>query len=263
MTPPVILSIAGSDPCGGAGIQADIKTISALRGYAATVITAITVQNTQGVKAVEFLPGNLVTAQLEAIMDDLRPVAIKIGMIGCTEILRSIITILSKHPEIPIVLDPIMLSTSGHPLTDSETISILCTELFPLCHLVTPNLNEAAYLLRHPLHTLKDMQTGAIELSTRYGCAFLLKGGHLSGEDMTDILYDRKIYTFTSPRITTHNLHGTGCTLSSAIATFLGHGFILSEAVGQAKIYMDKAIANASHWHIGKGQGPLCHFFNV
>ena len=260
MTPPVILSIAGSDPSGGAGIQADIKTISALQGYAAAVITAITVQNTVGVKAVDFLSPNLVSAQIEAVMEDLCPAAIKIGMTGRADIVRAIAGVIANYPDTPVVLDPVMLSTSGHPLTEPEAVDALCTDLFPLCRLVTPNLNEAARLLQRPLHTPEEMEAAAIELSARYGCAFLLKGGHLEGGAMTDILYDRQIYRFTSPRIDTRNLHGTGCTYSSAIATLLGHEFELQEAVRQAKLYMDKAIQAARCWHIGKGQGPLCHF---
>lgn len=263
MTPPVILSIAGSDPSGGAGIQADIKTISALRGYAATVLTAVTVQNTVGVKDVDFLSADLVSAQMEAVMEDLHPAALKIGMTGRTDIIKAISQILSKYPEIPVVLDPVMLSTSGHELTEPEATETLRTTLFPLCRLVTPNLNEAAHLLGHPLHTPEEMENAAIELSSRYGCAFLLKGGHLEGEAMTDILYDQKIYRFTGPHIDTHNLHGTGCTYSSAIATLLGHGYTLPEAVGYAKQYMNKAIKAACRWHIGRGQGPLCHFWEM
>ena len=261
MTPPVILSIAGSDPSGGAGIQADIKTISALHGYAAAVITAITVQNTQEVKTVDFLSADLVASQIEVVMEDLCPAALKIGMTGRADIVKAIAGVIANYPETPVVLDPVMLSTSGHPLTEPEAVNALCTELFPLCRLVTPNLNEAARLLQRPLHTPKEMEEAAAELSARYGCAFLLKGGHLEGGAMTDILYFRQVYRFTSPRIDTHNLHGTGCTLSSAIATLLGNGFTLPEAVGQAKLYMDKAIKAASGWHIGGGQGPLCHFF--
>ena len=263
MTPPIILSIAGSDPSGGAGIQADIKTISALRGYAATVLTAVTVQNTVGVKDVDFLSADLVSAQMEAVMEDLHPAALKIGMTGRTDIIEAIAQILSQYPETPVVLDPVMLSTSGHALTEPEAAEALRTTLFPLCRLVTPNLNEAAYLLGHPLHTPEEMEAAAAELSARYGCAFLLKGGHLESEAMTDILYDQKIYKFTSPRIVTPNLHGTGCTYSSAIATLLGHGFELPEAVDNAKLYMNKAIRAAKQWHVGQGQGPLCHFWDM
>lgn len=259
-TPPIILSIAGSDPSGGAGIQADIKAISALGGYAAAAITAVTVQNTKGVTAVEYLPAPLVAAQAEAVLDDLHPAAVKIGMTGRADIVRSLAACLRKHPNTPVVLDPVMLSSSGHPLMETDAVEALRSELFPLCRLVTPNLNEASALLGIPLHTIQDMEQAAVELYSRHGCAFLLKGGHLEGNRMTDILCDGHVHRFTSPRIDTGNLHGTGCTLSSAIATLLGQGHTLPEAVRLGKAYMDKAIEAAREWRIGSGYGPLCHF---
>lgn len=259
-TPAIILSIAGSDPSGGAGIQADIKAISALGGYAAAAITAVTVQNTRGVTAVDYLPAPLVAAQAEAVLDDLHPAAVKIGMTGRADIVRSLAACLSKYPDTPVVLDPVMLSSSGHPLMEPDATEALRTELFPRCRLVTPNLNEASFLLGKNLHTLQDMEQAATELSQHYGCAFLLKGGHLEGDRMTDVLFDGQTHHFSSARINTSNLHGTGCTLSSAIATFLGQGNSLPEAVRLAKAYMDKTIKAASQWEIGSGYGPLCHF---
>ena len=259
-TPAIILTIAGSDPSGGAGIQADIKAISALGGYAAAAVTAITVQNTRGVTAVDYLPAPLVAAQTEAVLDDLHPDAIKIGMTGRADILKSLARCLRKHPDTPVVLDPVMLSSNGHPLMEPDAIEALRTELFPCCRLVTPNLNEAASLLGIPLHTTQDMEQAAAELYDRYGCAFLLKGGHLEGDRMTDILFDGQTYRFSSPRVDTNNLHGTGCTLSSAIATLLGQRRSLPEAVRLGKAYMDKAIEAAREWRIGNGYGPLCHF---
>mgnify|MGYP000894452942 FL=1 len=258
-TPTIILSIAGSDPSGGAGIQADIKTISALGGYAAAAITAITVQNTRGVTSVDYLPGPLVAAQTEAVLGDLHPAAVKIGMTGRTDIIVNLAACLSKYPDTPVVLDPVMLSSSGHPLMEPDATEALRTELFPRCRLVTPNLNEASFLLGKNLHTLQDMEQAATELSQHYGCAFLLKGGHLEGDRMTDVLFDGQTH-FSSARINTSNLHGTGCTLSSAIATFLGQGNSLPEAVRLAKAYMNKTIKAASQWEIGSGYGPLCHF---
>jgi len=189
-TPTIILSIAGSDPSGGAGIQADIKTISALGGYAAAAITAITVQNTRGVTSVDYLPGPLVAAQTEAVLGDLHPAAVKIGMTGRTDIIVNLAACLSKYPDTPVVLDPVMLSSSGHPLMEPDATEALRTELFPRCRLVTPNLNEASFLLGKNLHTLQDMEQAATELSQHYGCAFLLKGGHLEGDRMTDVLFD-------------------------------------------------------------------------
>ena len=251
-TPTIILSIAGSDPSGGAGIQADIKTISALGGYAAAAITAVTVQNTRGVTSVDYLPGPLVAAQTEAVLGDLHPAAVKIGMTGRADIIANLAA--------PVVLDPVMLSSSGHPLMEPNATEALRTELFPRCRLVTPNLNEASFLLGKNLHTLQDMEQAATELSQHYGCAFLLKGGHLEGDRMTDVLFDGQTHHFSSAHINTSNLHGTGCTLSSAIATFLGQGNSLPEAVRLAKAYMDKTIKAASQWEIGSGYGPLCHF---
>ena len=248
------LTIAGSDSGGGAGIQADIKTISALGGYAAAAITAVTVQNTRGVTSVDYLPGPLVAAQTEAVLGDLHPAAVKIGMTGRADIIVNLAACLSKYPDTPVVLDPVMLSSSGHPLMEPDATEALRTELFPRCRLVTPNLNEASFLLGKNLHTLQDM------LSQHYGCAFLLKGGHLEGDRMTDVLFDGQTHHFSSARINTSNLHGTGCTLSSAIATFLGQGNSLPEAVRLAKTYMDKTIKAASQWKIGSGYGPLCHF---
>ena len=255
-TPTIILSIAGSDPSGGAGIQADIKTISALGGYAAAAITAVTVQNTRGVTSVDYLPGPLVAAQTEAVLGDLHPAAVKIGMTGRADIIANLAACLSKYPDTPVVLDPVMLSSSGHPLMEPDATEALRTELFPRCRLVTPNLNEASFLLGKNLHTLQDMEQAATELSQHYGCAFLLKGGRL----VTDVLFDGQTHHFSSAHINTSNLHGTGCTLSSAIATFLGQGNSLPEAVRLAKAYMDKTIKAASQWEIGSGYGPLCHF---
>lgn len=260
MRPPVVLSIAGSDPSGGAGIQADTKTVSALGGYAATAITAVTVQNTRGVTAVEYLPAALVAAQIDAVLDDLHPDAVKIGMTGTAAIVRSVADALRGYGSPCVVLDPVAVSTSGRALIEEEALTALCDEVFPLCRLVTPNLNEAEQLLGHPVTTVEEMEQGAEELFRRYGCAFLVKGGHLAGDRMTDVLCDGVISRFDSPRIATGNLHGTGCTLSSAIATGLASGRTLREAVGQGKAYMDRAIAAARDLHIGSGNGPLWHF---
>lgn len=259
-TPPIILSIAGSDPSGGAGIQADIKTISALGGYATTAITAITVQNTQGVRTVEYLTPVLVRQQTEAVLSDMKPAAIKIGITGTAGIVQAVATVLRHYPCRNIILDPVMVSTSGRTLTQPNAIEAVCHELFPLCCLVTPNLDEVSLLLDTPVRTVSEMKTAATTLYNRYGCAFLVKGGHLEGNDTTDVLYDGTLHVFTSPRIDTSNLHGTGCTLSSAIATLLGYGYTLSEAVRQAKRYTDNAIAAARDLHLGAGNGPLWHF---
>lgn len=260
-SPPIILSIAGSDPSGGAGIQADIKAISALGGYAAAAITAITVQNTRGVAAVEYLSPDLIARQVESVMEDLHPVAVKIGMTGTASIVRAIAEVLRRHAQANVVLDPVLVSTSGRVLTQRDAVEAMCTELLPLCRVATPNLDEAALLIGQPIESEAEMAEAARTLQRRYGCAFLVKGGHLSGATSPDLLVDDgQLTAFTGNRIETRNLHGTGCTLSSAIATALGFGNPLPEAVRQAKDYMERAIVGARNWHVGEGNGPLCHF---
>lgn len=260
MRPAIILSIAGSDPSGGAGIQADIKTISALGGYAATAITAITVQNTVGVQSVTPVKASVVAAQIKAVLDDLRPHAIKIGMTGSQTVILTLTEALQNYQACPVVLDPVMTATSGHRLMEAEALETLCWQLFPHCTLVTPNLLETQVILGRTVTTINEMKSAARELNDTYGCAFLIKGGHLEGDTMCDVLYDGHQYQlFSAPRIVTSNLHGTGCTLSSAIATYLAQGVSLAESVSQAKAYISQAIAAASHLHIGEGNGPLWH----
>ncbi len=260
-TPPVILAIAGSDPSGGAGIQADIKSISALGGYAAAALTAVTVQNTCGVRDVEYLRPEMVRDQIEAVAEDLGPRAVKIGMTGTAGIIEAVARGLDRCGDAPVVLDPVMVSTSGHSLTRTDAVEALCRELMPRCRVATPNLDEAVVLAGSPLRTLAEAEEAARMMQARYGCALLIKGGHLDGERSTDILCDGgTLYRFSSPRIETHNLHGTGCTLSSAIATLLGRGLALPEAVRGAKAYIDRAIAAARDLRIGHGHGPLWHF---
>ena len=259
-TPPIILSIAGSDPSGGAGIQADIKAISALGGYAATAITAITVQNTRGVTKVNYLPPVVVSEQIKAIFNDLEVSAIKIGMTGQYDIVKAISYALIKRRDIPVVLDPVMVATGGRKLAESKAVDALRLFLLPQCKVATPNLLEASVLLGKEVRTTDDMKQAAIALWQQYHCAFLLKGGHLEGDEMVDVLFDGQFHYFNSARIATKNLHGTGCTLSSAIATFLGRGCGLVEAIGNAKEYMDKAIAAGCHLNVGEGNGPVWHF---
>lgn len=271
MFPPVILSIAGSDCSGGAGIQADIKTISALGGYAASVITAITAQNTMGVQAVFPLPDDIVRMQIESVMDDLQPAAIKIGMVHNASLVHVIAECLRKYHSRFIVYDPVMISTSGRRLMTEDTIQTIQKELFPLCTLITPNLDETSLLYGSPVHTVTDMQRAAQELSRQYNTSFLVKGGHLESDEMCDVLRcnhlptakadDAPACTFhVSPKIESHNLHGTGCTLSSAIATFLAYGNHPDEAVRQAKKYIGKAIEYGKELQIGHGNGPLWHY---
>lgn len=267
MTPPIILSIAGSDCSGGAGIQADIKTISALGGYAASAITAITVQNTLGVQAVQPLPSELVRAQIEAVMDDLQPKAIKIGMVHNAKIVTTIADCIRIYRPEFVVYDPVMISTSGRHLMTEETIQVIKEKLFPLCTLLTPNLNEAGLLYGHPITNTNEMEQAAHDLSHLYNTSILIKGGHLEGNEMCDILYSQTSASresactfYTHTKIDSHNLHGTGCTLSSAIATYLAYNNSLDEAVNQAKAYISIAISNGKDLQIGHGNGPLWHF---
>lgn len=267
MTPPIILSIAGSDCSGGAGIQADIKTISALGGYAASVITAITVQNTRGVQTVHSLSADLVRAQIEAVMDDLQPKSIKIGMVHNAELVTVIADCIRNYQPDFVVYDPVMISTSGRHLMTQETIQVIKKELFPLCTLLTPNLSEASLLYGHPISRTDEMEQAARHLSHLYHTSILIKGGHLEGNEMRDILYsstdasgESACTFYTHSKIDSRNLHGTGCTLSSAIATYLGYNYSLKEAVSQAKDYITTTINNGKELQIGHGNGPLWHF---
>lgn len=252
---PIVLSIAGSDSSAGAGIQQDLKTITNCGGYGATVITAITSQNTLGVQGVMPVPADVVKSQLQSIFTDLRVDAVKIGMIPNIDVANVIINVIREQKKkriLPVVLDPIMLSTSGTRLMSEDCIELLVKELFPLCTLVTPNLPEYEVLSNHPLS------------SNLSSCNLLIKGGHADGCKMTDKLLlkdEARCVSFSSQRIETRNLHGTGCTLSSAIATLLASGKSLSAAVKAAKEYMDKAILGGKDLTIGHGNGPL--WFNL
>lgn len=238
----VVLTIAGSDTSAGAGIQQDLKTITALGQYGATVITALTAQNTLGVQGVMPVPHEMVFKQIRSVMDDLEVRAIKIGMIPNREVAMTIVERLSKVKEpIPVVWDPVMISTSGTRLMSEVCIDYLKEFLVPYCTLITPNLPESE-LFPPP-----------------YKANMLIKGGHAEGEAMTDtlILTDGSTYSYTEHRINSGNLHGTGCTLSSAIATFLALDYSLPEAVERAKKYLTFAIRAGQNQHIGQGNGPL------
>lgn len=261
ITPPKVLSIAGSDPSGGAGIQADIKAITTLNGYAATAITALTIQNTQGVESVFAVPPQTVTDQIRIVMEDIEPQAVKIGMVNDKEIVSVISSALHRYTPKYIVYDPVMVSTSGHRLIEEDTIDFIESELIPHVKLLTPNLHEAEVLWRKKILSIEDMKQAAEELHDKYNTAILIKGGHLDGNTMCDILCDAegKLHSFESKRVLTHNLHGTGCTLSSAIATLLAHGHPMHTAIALAKEYVLKAIEQGSAMNIGHGNGPLWH----
>lgn len=259
---PVILSIAGSDCSGGAGIQADIKTISALGGYAASAITAVTVQNTLGVYAVQAMSPEIVSGQIEAVMEDLQPTAIKIGMVNDIRIVRVIADCLRKYSPQHVVYDPVMVSTSGRKLMTDEAIEEIKKELLPLVTLLTPNLDEATVLSGKSILNIQDMEEAAQRMTDCFQTNILLKGGHLNSNEMCDLLYtsDHTCHIYKEEKVESKNLHGTGCTLSSAIATNLAKGHPMQEAILQAKKYITQAILAGKDLNIGHGNGPLWHF---
>ena len=265
-TYPVVLSIAGSDSSGGAGIQADLKTFSALGVYGATAITAITAQNTLGVHSQLALTPEIVYEQIIAVIDDIHPQAIKIGMLSNTNIVIAVADALSKY-SIPIILDPVIVSSSGHRLLSVDAIDAIKERLLPMATLLTPNIPEMIALTNMPLASDKE-KIEAAQLLTNYGInAILLKGGHEEGEIKRDILYIKSkdeihISYLSSPTIQTKNIHGTGCTLSSAIAAFIARGLNLEEAITKAKEYITDAIRYGANIEIGKGYGPVNHGFN-
>lgn len=256
-----VLTIAGSDSGGGAGIQADIKTISALGCYATTAITAITVQNTVGVEAVHPVPVDFVKGQIEAVLSDIGADAVKIGMLQSAEIVRAVAEMLRKYKVGNVVLDPVMVSTSGHRLIEEEAIDTLRRELIPLARVITPNIPEAEILLGgEEIRSQASLPEMATRLSASCGVSVLLKAGHLSEDELTDILYDKetdKLLQLTSKRIRTRNTHGTGCTMSSALAASLAKGETLQQAASSAKTFISNAIIAGADYEIGHGHGPV------
>ena len=265
-TYPIVLSIAGSDSSGGAGIQADLKTFSALGVYGTTAITAITAQNTLGVHAQHPIPAEMVYNQIVAVLDDLHPSFVKIGMLSNPEIVMAVADALSKYP-LSIVLDPVMVSSSGHRLLSVEAQEVIKQKLLPMATLITPNLPEMEALTGFPLSTYKEKEKAARCLMNSGAKAILLKGGHEEGEVKTDILFSNSATgiqstLFTSETVATRNIHGTGCTLSSAITAFLARGLALEEAIVEAKKYISNAIQSGADIAIGHGFGPVNHGFN-
>lgn len=261
---PCIVSIAGSDCSGGAGIQADIKTISALGGYAATVITALTAQNTMGVSGIYPVPSAFVTQQIQAVMEDICPSSMKIGMINHVEIVESIAQAINQYQPQHVVLDPVMVSTSGCKLISDEAITAITRQLIPITEIITPNLSETEILTGIHAHDQETMHQAA-KILLRQGCkAALIKGGHLEGNRMCDLLLTQESetpYLFEAPKVESKNTHGTGCSLSSAIATFLALENPLPVAVEKAKEYVYQGIMAGKDVQIGNGHGPLNHFF--
>lgn len=261
---PNVLSIAGSDPSGGAGVQADLKTIGALGGYGMAAITALTAQNTRGVSAVHVPPVAFLVAQIDAVFADIRVDAVKIGMLADAAIASAVSERLTAHGARIIVLDPVLVATSGDDLGAPGVVEAMRASLLPHVTLVTPNLPEAARLADRPLATTLDaMQDTARALVEAGAPAVLVKGGHLAGPDAIDVLFDgRTMQVFAGPRIETRNTHGTGCTLSSAIATFLAQDADLPAAIARAKTYLTEALRHGDELAVGTGHGPVQHFWS-
>lgn len=254
------MTIAGSDSGGGAGIQADLKTFAAFGVYGTSAITAITAQNTLGVAAVHELPVELVEAQIDAIVTDIGTDCVKTGMLASAPMVKAVAARIKSHGLERVVVDPVMVAASGDRLLKEEAVATYKSELFPLATVVTPNVPEAEALTGIKIKNLMGMKAAA-KLIHRFGPRFVLvKGGHLEGDEVTDILFDGKQYTdFPGERIATNNTHGTGCTLASAIASGLAHGRPVEEAVAIAKLYITEALRNA--FPVGRGRGPVNHLY--
>ncbi len=254
-----VLTIAGSDSCGGAGIQADLKTFSALGAYGMSVITAVTAQNTRGVYSVREMDLEIIRDQINAIFEDIQVDAVKIGMVSSEAIIKTIVELLLAHKAKNVVLDPVMVSKSGCALLQPQARESLLSELLPLSEVVTPNILEAETITGEKILTLPAMEEAAVKINLLGAKNVVVKGGHLEG-DATDVLYDGKAFRhFEGSRISTPHTHGTGCTFSSAIAAFLAKGFPVGEAVAGAKEYISGAIAHA--FPLGQGVGPTHHFY--
>ena len=262
-TIPNVLAIAGSDPSGGAGVQADLKTISANGGYAMAALTALTAQNTRGVSGVETLDPDFVARQLDAVFTDVRVDAVKISMIATADIAAAVADALARHGARRVVLDPVMVAKGGDRLLDENAVEVLRTRLIPLAGLLTPNLPEAAVLLGEPEASSREAMRSQAEALRALGPeTVLLKGGHLDGEDSPDLLCTGSgSLWLEAPRVATKNTHGTGCTLSSAIAAQWARQDDVEAACRDAKRYVSRAIAGADALSVGSGHGPVDHFF--
>ena len=260
MTKPIGLTIAGSDSGGGAGIQADIKAMEANGVFATTALTAITAQNTQGVTLAFDLPLDLIEAQIDAVLDDMQVAAFKTGMLSSKAIIELVARKIQDRQMTPLVVDPVMVATSGDPLLQMDAIQSIIRHLIPLADVVTPNAHEAAHLTGKEVATLEQAEEAAAQIHAMGAQGVLVKGGHLAGtEEAIDVFYDGvEISYFRAPFIDTHHTHGTGCTYASAIAAHLAHGRPVSEAIARAKQYVTKAIEHG--WAAGKGHGPTNHF---
>lgn len=260
------LTIAGSDPSGGAGLQADLKTFAACGCYGASAVVAVVDENTVGVTGVHPIPVEFVTGQIRSVLDDIGADAVKIGMLHSSELIRAVRDTLAGYAIRNIVLDPVMVATSGDKLLQDEAIETLHRELIPAVRVITPNIPEAEILLGRSIGDQRELPELARALSCEGRVSVLLKAGHLSERELIDVFYNAEEQTTTllrSQRLDTRNTHGTGCTLSSAVAAFLAHGLPLTEAVQRAKDYIDGAIRAGADYTIGHGHGPVHHFFNL
>lgn len=265
LSTPIVLTIAGSDSSGGAGIQADIKTISATGSYACSVITAITAQNTLGVSAIFPIPLEHVEQQLDAVFTDLNVIAVKVGMLADSDIIKLVVAKIKQYQPAYLVVDPVMITTNGNLLLPESAISTLKTELLPLAELITPNLPEGAALIGCEVPSNEDDMLKMITRLRKLGAkAVLLKGGHLAQTEKSNdlLILTKQVHHLTAKRTNTRNTHGTGCTLSSAIASYLAQGNDLLRAVQLGKHYVSQAIAHADELTIGQGHGPVNHFFH-
>lgn len=262
---PIALTIAGSDSSGGAGIQADLKTFTALGVYGASVLTALTAQNTQGVQAVAAVAPEFVAAQIASVITDLKVGAIKTGMLANAAIIDAVVSALDDCRDVPLVVDPVLVATSGDPLLEASAVSALKDRLIPRARLLTPNLPEAAHLLGCPLAQSEADAREQLAALERLGAhAVLLKGGHGEGGEAVDLLgIGGRVVPLASPRIATRNTHGTGCTLSAAIAAGLAEGRDLEDAVRRGKAFVHAAIEAARALAIGKGAGPVDHLYAI
>lgn len=258
---PRVLSIAGSDSGGGAGIQADLKTFSALGCYGMTAITALTAQNTLGVRAIHGVPPDMLRQQIDAVVEDIGLHAVKIGMLHAPDIVQTVADAIDRHALVNVVLDPVMVATSGAVLIENPAIAALVRALFPRADVVTPNLDEAALLVGRPLNNERDMEAAAHDLQAMGARAVLLKGGHLQGEVVSDLLLlpGGALHWMRAPRIHSANTHGTGCTLSSAIAAHLALSVSLLDAVQAARAFVRAALEAGAKVRTGAGSGPLNH----
>lgn len=260
---PIAMTIAGSDSGGGAGIQADLKAFAALGVYGCSAIASLTAQNTQGVQAVLPIPPAFVQAQIQSVLSDIQVGAIKTGMLATAEIINAVADSLKSFAQIPLVLDPVMVATSGDRLLAEDAVKTLIENLIPRATILTPNLLEAAALLNKPVaQNITEMQQQAELLLAMGAKAVLMKGGHGQGDDATDVLLTADGFElFSAERIATKNTHGTGCTLASAIAAGLAKKLSLRDAVAQAKNYLHNALVHSNELSIGQGSGPVHHFY--